>query len=364
MVLASLLFAPSSFSQTVASFDCAKASSVVEKFICKDRGLAELDQTLGEVFSNKREKLNAIEANALLIEQKNWLSYRDNACQIKSVDVTLSPEDIWTNGACLANIYDKRLLQLGVPGGGAFDNDTEKNPDFIHPLCLQLVTSSAWHYDPPELASVPLKACNEGFAHLSFDENHGKFGARDRDGFGGIFAYEPKGRLPDGRELAIATETSGGSGAVNQLIAITRENGADGVIKISTERLASGGDRCPGGFIENAEVIENDVFVDKAVTPKLFFEMIFNKMESDASDCYQCCIGTIRINLSTPDDTPNGRIISARIENSAGRSWQPDSVADKCLDEAVNKSGSGLPINLDSKELTVFRFRLTECLEK
>jgi uncharacterized protein len=61
------------------SFDCAKASSDVEKAICAKAQLAELDKKVAEAFTDARKRLGAApEALAALREdQKYWLGGRD-----------------------------------------------------------------------------------------------------------------------------------------------------------------------------------------------------------------------------------------------------------------------------------------------
>jgi uncharacterized protein len=48
VLLAFLSAAPSAFAQ---SFDCAKAQTRIEKLVCADRGVADLDEYLGRYYS-------------------------------------------------------------------------------------------------------------------------------------------------------------------------------------------------------------------------------------------------------------------------------------------------------------------------
>jgi uncharacterized protein len=75
-----------------ASFDCAKASSKIEKMICADSALSKLDQDLGAIFKSAKS------GDAEIIgEQKIWLQKKRNTCQ--DID-------------CLVNAYKGRIDEL------------------------------------------------------------------------------------------------------------------------------------------------------------------------------------------------------------------------------------------------------------
>jgi len=77
-----------------ASFDCAKASTLVENVICSDSEISTLDETLS---SSYRDALaDANHANNIKIDQRNWLKKR-NSCKDK---------------ACLQGMYEQRINDL------------------------------------------------------------------------------------------------------------------------------------------------------------------------------------------------------------------------------------------------------------
>jgi uncharacterized protein YecT (DUF1311 family) len=83
-----------------ASFDCAKASSPVEKTVCADAALARLDRQVGEAYARTREAdFNPKARTAALETQRAWLAARDKACG-------------GGNAACLSDSYRKRLAAL------------------------------------------------------------------------------------------------------------------------------------------------------------------------------------------------------------------------------------------------------------
>lgn len=61
------------------SFDCAKASTPVEKSICGNSRLADQDAAIAQQFKAVRGELDAEAAKALVSDQKYFLSVRDKA---------------------------------------------------------------------------------------------------------------------------------------------------------------------------------------------------------------------------------------------------------------------------------------------
>ena len=81
---------------SAASFDCAKASTRIEKAICADAGLSALDEHLGRFYFAARERL-AENASCIVADQQQWLRAQRNPC----ADV-----------ACLKKAYLSRLAEL------------------------------------------------------------------------------------------------------------------------------------------------------------------------------------------------------------------------------------------------------------
>lgn len=106
--LTTMLSAPS----RAASFDCAKASSVVEKLICRDPDMSQLDDRLSEAYSAAREQSG--NPSQLASEQRAWMARR-NQCQ---------------TAACVSGAYSARLTELdagpkGPPTPAALANRDE-----------------------------------------------------------------------------------------------------------------------------------------------------------------------------------------------------------------------------------------------
>jgi uncharacterized protein len=62
-----------------ASFDCKKASTEVEKFVCSDEELSRLDGELGKAYKELLSKANDSDRKMIRQEQKEWIKYRNEA---------------------------------------------------------------------------------------------------------------------------------------------------------------------------------------------------------------------------------------------------------------------------------------------
>jgi uncharacterized protein len=111
-----------------ASFPCEKAQSRIEKAICADAEVSDLDEYLGRYYSAARAAVREA-APCLVADQKQWLSSVRNACQ---------------DAACLKKAYLERLGELHAiqPGASSLRN-----------IALPPVPSLAWII-PPAADSV------------------------------------------------------------------------------------------------------------------------------------------------------------------------------------------------------------------
>jgi uncharacterized protein YecT (DUF1311 family) len=98
-----------------ASFDCAQASTPIEKLICSNDDLAALDAALGQAYGARRQGLSRDEAAALRRDQREWLHDRLGACDVPGALDASSPDE---TVPCLLDLYRERMLALGgtVPG--------------------------------------------------------------------------------------------------------------------------------------------------------------------------------------------------------------------------------------------------------
>src|SRR6185503_6560585 len=90
------------------SFDCAKAQTRVEKMVCGDRSIADLDEYLGRYYAAARAD-NKGAASCLQADQAEWLKSKRDAC---------------ADASCLKSAYLNRLAELDAlqPGATAIKN--------------------------------------------------------------------------------------------------------------------------------------------------------------------------------------------------------------------------------------------------
>lgn len=84
-----------------ASFDCAKATSEIEKTICGSKALADLDLELAAIYKDLISNLFQSEINRLKEEQLQWLAARDASCVKARI-----------KEACLQDLYSARVETL------------------------------------------------------------------------------------------------------------------------------------------------------------------------------------------------------------------------------------------------------------
>jgi uncharacterized protein len=82
------------------SFDCGKASGQVEELICKDAGLAALDDKLAGVYKAAAATSGGEPTSFLKAEQRGWIKGRDECW--KADDLR----------ACVESEYTRRIAQL------------------------------------------------------------------------------------------------------------------------------------------------------------------------------------------------------------------------------------------------------------
>ncbi len=88
-----------------ASFDCRKATTLIESAICSDSELSALDEALLE--SYKAALLNASDNNVIKQEQRSWLKNVRNSCRTAD---------------CLKQAYRQRIAELDILRAGSQEN--------------------------------------------------------------------------------------------------------------------------------------------------------------------------------------------------------------------------------------------------
>ncbi len=141
-----------------ASFDCAKASTKVEKMICADVELSKLDGKLGKSYSNALELFTSsvlASEDGLKQQQRKWLKER-NKCASKECLKTQYQEQIALLGRVAANAQKvektnsdtaKIFAQSGTEGKERYGLLMSKDDDLCNHM-LELFNSDLEKYGP------------------------------------------------------------------------------------------------------------------------------------------------------------------------------------------------------------------------
>lgn len=87
------------FQVSAASFDCSKATTIIEKTICSDTLLSRLDMELGKIYLNLKKRVPLEQWNEIKSTQIVWLKKRNSICANANRD-------------CLLQIIQQRLNEL------------------------------------------------------------------------------------------------------------------------------------------------------------------------------------------------------------------------------------------------------------
>ncbi len=97
-----------------ASFDCEKAYSAMEKLICSNDYVSDLDEELGQAYKEALIKY-ADKKDMLARQQRNWLKWIRSQC---------------TDPSCLNTLYGARLGEI-IDGENVSALDGSNNPNFV-----------------------------------------------------------------------------------------------------------------------------------------------------------------------------------------------------------------------------------------
>jgi uncharacterized protein len=153
-----------------ASFDCAKATTGIEKAICGDAALSDLDEYLGRYYGAALAGLPD-GAACLKLDQKQWITKVRDAC---------GPQ-----AACLKTAYLARLATLdGLQPGASALKDVELPNE---PVLLAAIPPEA--DVPPASSSQPFEAMGH-LVHQSADANNMGYAVKPATGQVTAFVYD------------------------------------------------------------------------------------------------------------------------------------------------------------------------------
>jgi len=94
-----------------ASFDCAKASSQVEKSICANPDLSRADEVLARAYATALGGLSDAARQAMQAGQREWLGFAALACTVDAKPFGAAPTE--DQQGCLNSVYRSRISELG-----------------------------------------------------------------------------------------------------------------------------------------------------------------------------------------------------------------------------------------------------------
>jgi uncharacterized protein len=110
-IMCSLILHDGARAQSLPSFACSGASAPVERVICSDDELSELDHLMAIAYFSLLNRLQNEQHDVLVAQQRNWLEFRVEECGLsKTKDVTV---DVALRArSCLVRLYNDRIASL------------------------------------------------------------------------------------------------------------------------------------------------------------------------------------------------------------------------------------------------------------
>ncbi|UYN93159.1 MAG: DUF4163 domain-containing protein [Enhydrobacter sp.] len=153
LVAFAMLLSFPAFARQGPSFDCARASTAVERAICEDAALGRADRDLAAAYAALGGRLNGAARDHLRQDQLRWIAARNDACAHDTDGIAV----------CLKNRYGARIANLRAFAEGGYP--------FIAELALHeagRLGQVAWSYDIAyprfDGASANFAAVNARFA--------------------------------------------------------------------------------------------------------------------------------------------------------------------------------------------------------
>lgn len=170
LFLATLCVALSSAAVHAASFDCAKAKGSIEKAICADETLSNLDEYLGNYYGGASEALHD-GTSCLKADQRTWVKKVRDACGTKT--------------DCLQKAYLERLGTLDTLQPGVTQL---KNIELPHvPVMITAIPAAA--DTVPGKPGEPL-AISGKIVHETADMNNMGFAVKPEGGKAAAFIFD------------------------------------------------------------------------------------------------------------------------------------------------------------------------------
>jgi len=210
-----------------AGFDCAKASTAVEKLICSDAQLSDLDGQLARAY--KRVLESPGDPRRVRSEQKAWLTTERNKC----ADVP-----------CLVGAYQRRLARLTAttaapPGKATVSKDPPSftRPPYVNPRIINDL--STWQSDEgDQVVAINLSESQDSNRYSVDIKTYKRPGKQTYVGYvtpgdspderPAEFGYSYVGKTTSGIDVLRTSESGGGSGVFEDLLLVKVEQDTGG----------------------------------------------------------------------------------------------------------------------------------------
>jgi len=150
-----------------ASFDCAKAESKVEKLICSDAGLSQLDEELNTAYKTAMQDVK--HSDSIKQAQKQWMKERNSCSDVACVKVAY---ETWLSSLTVKNISSNDDASIKQGANTNFLDDQQYQFQLTKgsgvPVCdayLERLNKS--EYDKPPYCDRPENDSVKGFAKLN-----------------------------------------------------------------------------------------------------------------------------------------------------------------------------------------------------
>lgn len=195
------MFVPASFG---AGFDCGKASTPIEKMICSDSQLSELDSLMTEAYGIAMK--DSGDPDSLKAEQRSWLTAKRNRCP----DVE-----------CLKQSYHERIAQLLSTSATGRSQASAPGGRGVNPVSRDMIDN----------ATLKVAGVGEGesILEITFKKGHFRKGSpNDEDFIDATIANRAFGDLSGDNvddAAIIVSYNTGGSGGFYSLCAAIGTSG-------------------------------------------------------------------------------------------------------------------------------------------
>ncbi|HTA21184.1 MAG TPA: lysozyme inhibitor LprI family protein [Polyangia bacterium] len=218
-LIASLLGASSA--ARAASFDCQKATTAIEKRVCSDAQVSELDGKLAAAY--RRALAVAGSPDSLKAEQRSWLNTERAKC---------------ADDPCLREAYQRRLIILSnvaeagfAAAAGAEASYSFTKVPFINPRLVEDL--STWESDlGNQVIAINVNDSQRSNRYSSEPEVRRDKGASayvfHRDGQS-EFGYRHVGRTTSGVDVLLTMSSGGGSGVFENLMLVVLNVESSGI---------------------------------------------------------------------------------------------------------------------------------------